>query len=58
MLSEKDKNTTQIVTYCMEKWSTNEDQGNQDPIHRAYISILIAVLQVNNLKENTSKNLV
>jgi hypothetical protein len=58
MFSEKDKNTTQIVTYCMEKWSTGENAGDQNTKHRGFISILVAVLQVNSLKYHTSTNLV
>ena len=50
-IRNKDTNSTTSVTYCMEKWSTVENAGEQDIKHRAMISILVAVLQVyRNLK--------
>ena len=42
----KDTNATTTVTYCMEKWSTVENAGDQNIKHRAMISIFVAVLQV------------
>ena len=48
----KDTNATTTVTYCMEKWSTVENAGDQNIKHRAMISIFVAVLQVLLLLDN------